>query len=396
MVLACLFLSSVGRSPAQDRLVSEGFDHFYNLEYDQAVGDFTAEVKQDPDDPTAWNHLAHAVLYRAMYRGGALESELVTGSNPFLRRDKVKTTPAEDQQFYKAINESLRLCRIKLASAPDSADAQLAIAIAYGLRANYSFLVRKAWMDALHDATSANNAARKAMLLAPADADARLIPGVYDYVVGSLPWGYRFLGFLMGFHGNRSRGIRTLETVARDGRFNQVDAQILLIAIHRREKHPAAALPILNDLIAKYPRNYLLRFEVVQMYSDRGDRDKAQNEIEQIWMLHRDGAPGYADLPPEKIDYLEGNFLFWYNDLENAEAHILKVTAKAHDLDLNTAIMAWMRLGQIYDLKGQRKAAQAAYKEAVAMAPNSEVGKESQGYIGNPYKRHHAPAETSN
>ena len=390
IVLASLMLGSAGHGAAQDRLVSQGYDHFYNLEYDQAIADFKANIAQHPDDPSAWNHLAHAILYRAMYRGGALESQLVTGSNPFLRRDKVKTTAAEDQEFYDAINKSISLCRAKLATTPAAADALSAMGVAYALRANYNFLVRKAWMDALHDASRANDAVRKAICLEPGDVDARLIPGVYDYVVADLPWGYRFLTFLAGFHGNRERGIHTLQTVAREGKTDKVDAQILLVAIYRREKRPAEALPLLNDLIQHYPRNHLLRFEVVQMYSDLGDRDNAMREIDKIWMLHDGGAPGYADLMPEKIDYLEGNFLFWYNDLDRAEAHLMKVTAKAGSLDLNTAIMAWMRLGQTYDLEGQRKEAVAAYRQAVAMAPNSEVGKESQKYINHPYKRRQA------
>jgi tetratricopeptide (TPR) repeat protein len=394
----CLALLSAPRVSPQENLasanlVSEGYDHFYNLEYDQAIAAFTAETEQHPGDPAAWNHLAHGVLYRAMYRGGALESELVTGSNPFLRRDKVKTTQAEDQQFYGAINASIRLCRAQLASNPSASSALTALGIAYGLRANYNFLVRKAWMDALHDASRANSALREVIQADPANADARLIPGVYDYVAGSLPWAYRFLGFLAGFRGNRNRGIRTLQIVAREGKTNRVDAEVLLVAIYRREKRPEDALPLLDDLIRQFPRNHLLRFEVVQMYSDLGDRDQASREIDQIWELRHNRAPGYADLAPEKIDYLEGNFLFWYNDLENAEAHIKKVAAKAGELDLNTAIMAWMRLGQIYDLQGRRKAAVSAYEQAVAMAPNSEVGRESSGYISTRYQRPHpAPA----
>jgi hypothetical protein len=46
-----------------------------------------------------------------------------------------------------------------------------------------------------------------------------------------------------------------------------------------------------------------------------------------------------------------------------------------------------MRLGQIYDLKGRRAPAVAAYKKAVAMAPLSEVGKESRRYMTQPYTR---------
>jgi len=372
---------------AQDPLVSEGYDHFYNLEYTEAIAAFTAETEQHPDDPNAWNHLAHATLFRAMYRGGALESELVTGSNPFLRRQKVKTTTAEDQQFYEAIDKALDLAQTHLAENEDDTRALEALGVAYALRANYNFLVRKVWVDALHDATDARKAHKRLIDLEPDNVDARMIPAIYDYVTGSLPLGYRILGFLAGYHGDRNRGIESLQSVAQDGKFNRVDAEIMLAAIYRRERRAEEGIPLLEDLIQRFPRNFLLHFEIVQMYSDLGDKTSALTEIGRIRDLRQNSAAGFADLQPEKIDYLEGNLLFWYSDLDQALDDMKKVTSKARELDLNTGIMSWMRLGQIYDLKGRRVSAVAAYKKAVAMAPLSEVGKESRRYVTQPYKR---------
>ena len=123
------------------------------------------------------------------------------------------------------------------------------------------------------------------------------------------------------------------------------------------------------------------------MYSDLGDKTTALAEIGRIRDLRQTGAAGFAELQPEKIDYLEGNLLFWYSDLDQALDDMKKVTAKTRELDLNTGIMSWMRLGQIYDMKGRRVSAVAAYKKAAAMAPLSEVGKESRRYVTQPYKR---------
>ena len=386
--LVCLLaLFGAARLNAQESPLTEGYDHFYNLDYDQAIAAFTAETEQTPDDPNAWNHLAHATLYRAMYRGGALESELVSGSNPFLRRQKVKTTAADDQQFYDAIEKSLDLAQSRLKENEDDPRALGALGVAYALRANYNFLVRKAWVDALHDATDARKAHKRLTEIEPDNIDARTIPGVYDYVTGSLPLGYRILGFLAGYHGDRNRGIQTLQTVAQDGKTNRVDAEILLAAIYRREHRPQDAIPLVEDLMQRFPRNYLLHFELVQMYSDLGDKAGALAELGRIRELKETSAPGFAGLPTEKIDYLEGNLLFWYGELDGALDNMKKVTAKARDLDLNTAIMSWMRLGQIYDLKGRHASAVAAYRKAIALAPQSEVGKESRRYITQPYQR---------
>jgi len=385
-----LALATAAWLPAQDvptQHLSPGYDHFYNLEYDQAVEEFSAETAAQPQDANAWNHLAHALLYRAMYRSGALESELVSGTNPFLRSAKVDINPADESRFDQAIAKALAICESRLKENPNDPHALASIGVSYALRGNYNFLLRKAWIDALHDATDARKMHRHLADLEPHNVDARLIPGVYDYVAGSLSLGYRILGFVAGYHGDRNRGIHTLQDVAREGRTNRVDAEILLAAIYRREHRSQDAVPLLNDLIQRFPRNHLLHFELVQMYSELGDREHAAAEIARIRELKSAAAPGFADVATERIDYLEGNFLFWYNDLPPAVDRLKKATAKAHDLDLNTAIMAWMRLGQTYDMQGKHTAATDAYRHAIALAPQSEAGKESRGYIARPYRR---------
>jgi hypothetical protein len=121
--------------------------------------------------------------------------------------------------------------------------------------------VRKAWRDSLRDATAARKDSNRVTEIDPANYDARLIQGVHDYVVGSLPWSWRMLGFLVGFHGDKERGLQTLEEVSRKGKINKVDAEILLCALYRRESQPRKTIPLLEDLLRRFPRNHLLLFE---------------------------------------------------------------------------------------------------------------------------------------
>ena len=67
--------------------------------------------------------------------------------------------------------------------------------------------------------------------------------------------------------------------------------------------------------------------------------------------------------------------------------NFLRVTAKADDLDLNTGVTAWLRLGQTYDLKGQRQQALEAYRQAIAYAPGSYRAKEAENYVRARYQR---------
>ncbi len=239
----------------------------------------------------------------------------------------------------------------------------------------------------LRDATAARKAHNRVTELDPNFNDARLVQGVYDYVLGSLSPAWRMLGFFAGFRGDRERGIETLKQVARLGRSNRVDAEILLCAVYRRERRAKEAVPLLSDLIRRFPQNFLLRLELVQMYGDLGEKEKALAVIREVDRLKREKTPGYERLAQEKLRYTRGNLLFWYNDLDLALEDLKAVTANPSAVDLNTGLYAWLRTGQIYDLKKKREDAKKAYLQTVAIAPTSDAANSAQNYLLSRYKR---------
>ncbi|HUQ95349.1 MAG TPA: tetratricopeptide repeat protein [Bryobacteraceae bacterium] len=381
-----MLLGGAGLLCAEDA-VSRGFNHFYNLEFDQAVQAFVSAIQKDPSNPDVHNHLAQAILYREMLRAGSLESELVTGSNPFLRRDKLKPAEEDRVRFDSAIETSLKLTQAALNASPGSVPALYAQGVAYGLRGNYNFLVRKAWNDALQDVTTSRKLHAKVTRLQPEHYDARLVQGFHDYVVGSLPFAYKILGFVVGFRGDKEGGIRTLQLVAANGNANRNDAKMLLAVVYRRERRPGDAIPLLNDLLQAYPRNYLLRLEMVQMYGDLGDKQKALAALLELERMRRVGTPGFSALPAEKINFARGNLLFWYRDYDRAIEELKKAAAKARELDLNTGATTFLRLGQCYDMQRQRSQAMESYRAAIALAPDSDAARQSKQYLTWPYKR---------
>jgi tetratricopeptide (TPR) repeat protein len=385
--VAVIVLSLFAHAQSVDSSLPRGFEHFYNLEYDEAIAEFTHQIREQAEEPAAYNHLAQAILYREMFRSGALETELVSGRNPFLRRPKMNPSPEDQRRFDESIRKAMELSQARLEANANDTRALYTLGVTHGLRANYNFLVRKAWFDALRDATKSRKLHNKVTGLDASMVDARLVQGVHDYVVGSLPWHVKLLGFLIGFRGDKQGGIRTLEFVAQNGKANRFDAQVLLAAIYRRERAPQKAVPLLQDLIKRFPRNYLLRFELAQMYSDLGEKTEALAAVYKIEKLKASGSVGYLRLPPEKIYYTLGTIQFWYNDLDQALDNMKKVTNRAGDLDLNTGTFAWLRLGQIYDLKGDRTLARQAYRQAINLAPRSDAAKQSRRYLSRPYRR---------
>lgn len=373
----------MGAQTATDR----GFDHFYNLEFDQAIEEFQKALQEQPDDPKRHLRVVQGLLYREMLRSGALESELVSGNNPFLSRQKMVLSAENDTRLQQAIAQALELCKQRLAANPNDVDALYADGVAHALRGNYNFLVRKAWTDALKDATAARKRHARVRELRPEVVDALMVEGLHDYVVGSLPWTYKMLGFIVGFRGDKEAGVRALQTVAAKGNLNRTDAKVLLAVVYRRERMPQQAIPLLLDLMRDYPRNYLYRFELVQMYADAGDKGKALAALAELDRLKQTGTPALRAMPGEKINFSRGNLLFWYRDYDDAIRELRKAAGKRQQLDLNTASMTFLRLGQCLDMKQNREQAVDAYRSAIEIAPDSDAARQSKQYLNSPYKR---------
>ena len=372
---------------AKDPLVMPGWQHFYNNEYDQAISDFEGDVRREPDNPDAYNHLAQAILYSELFRNGALESQMLTGANSFLRAPKMEVSPGTSERFKSVTEKAIELARERLAGNDEDSAALYALSVTHGLRANYYFLVEKAWTDSLRAATASRKYSNRVLEIEPHCTDALLIQGIHNYAVGSLPFYLRMMGFMAGFHGDRNRGLRELNEVAEHGTLNRYDAQILLAVLYRREHQPLQAISLLKQLSQNFPRNYLLQLEQAQMYSDIGDKASAIAVLDRVEQLRVAGRSGYRNLAQEKVKYLRGTILFWYGDLQPALSDMRDVTHKACELDLHTAVLAWLRLGQIYDLQGDHNDAVKAYRETVKAAPESAAATEAKSYMSAPYRR---------
>jgi tetratricopeptide (TPR) repeat protein len=376
--------ASAGVPP--DPLENPGFQHFYNLEYDEALAAFMGQSAQDPESPDIYNHIAQTIVFRQMLRSGVLGSDLINSANFFLSGPKLNFNAADQNQFGAAVARAVGLAEQRVKNDPKDAAALYSLGVSHAVRANYEFMVKK-WGDALADAAAARKLHMRVLDLDSKFVDARLIPGADEYVIGSLPRVWKMFTAVAGLPGDRENGIQTLKAVAQNGRYNRFDAEALLSAIYRREKRPAEAIAPLNDLIRTFPRGYLLRVELAEMYGDAGDRKKAMDAVEQLDQLRRAGAPGFQRFPEAKIHYTRAGLLMQWGDLDQALGEIKMATANVNTLDAPAAGSAWLRLGEICDLKGQRQQAVAAYREAMRAAPDSQSAEQAKSHITWRYKK---------
>lgn len=381
-----LLLLSGLRAFAMQPTAEDGFRHFYNLEYDEAIASFQAEIAAQPERPDGYNHVAQALLYRGYYRAGLLENSLVSGEDfllSLIRQPKLVLSAEDDRAFDLALESAERAAQRLLSRNERDAGALYALGVTRGLRANYDFLVRKSWFAALRESTSARKLHNRAAQIDPSNADALLMQGLQEYVVASLPAALRLLGAITGLHGDKLHGLALIDQVARHGDCSRVEAKMVLFTLYRHEKKPWSAMSYLYGLRKSYPRNYLLHLAEIYTNIEMRDERAAGDSLHALERARAEGAPGYEALQEAKVEYTRGVIQCRFGHLEQALASMRRAAANSQ---AEMQLMAFERVGMIHDMRGDRAEAVQAYQHVVEAAPDSRMGKESQRYLSRPFQ----------
>lgn len=274
----------------------EGFEALYSLDYARALQIFEREAEQRPEDPEAWNHLAQALLQRALFAADALDSSAFGAGSPFLKRPPVPMSGPDQARFSEAIRRSLSLCDARLRQNPRDRTCLYASGVAHAHQAQMALWVKKSWREALREGTRSRQAHEKLARLDPDLADAFLIPGLHEYIAGSLPWYVKAFAFLAGYRGDRQEGIQHMEYAVAQGRKTAVEARVMLAVVLRREKEYRRAAELMSELAAAFPANHLYRREEIRLLAEAGEGEQARRRLGELQ------ASGL--LPPAKIEAL--------------------------------------------------------------------------------------------
>ncbi len=161
-----------------DVATRDGFEHFYNMDYDAAILDFELALRGHPEDPSAVNHFLQGVLIRELNREGALNAGLYLGDE-FLGVQKVRVDPKAEAQIKELTERALRLCAQRLKANPNDVDTLYARGVTRGLRSVYIALVEKAWFAALRSGLGSYDDHQQVLRISPCYSDAKLVVGAY-------------------------------------------------------------------------------------------------------------------------------------------------------------------------------------------------------------------------
>jgi len=365
-----------------DPLNATAFDHFYNLDYDRAVQEFEQVLQRHADDPFAVNHLLAAVLFRELYRMGALNTGEYANDS-FIATPHRPADPKVRQQIKDLVLRALKLAEKRLSANPDDVEALYARGVTRAQFSTYTALVERAWFSALRNAVGARHDHERVLELNPRDTQAKLIVGAHNYVIGSLPWGVKIAAAVVGLSGNKEKGIRYLHECAAGSGETSVDAKILLVLFLRREHRYEEALPIARGLIASYPRDVLMALEEGNLLRASGRNQEAAAVYRRVWQAGREGH--YPDLHYEIAVLSLGDLLRSQKDYSSAVAAYEQVNQVARP-DPEVLQKANLGAGEMYDLLRKRELAVAKYQAVVAANANTPPAETARKRMKDAYR----------
>ena len=365
-----------------DSLNATAFERVYNLDYDHAVQGFQKILERHPDDPFAVNHLLAAVMYREMYRMGLLDPGDFADDS-FLEAAHKPADPKAVAQIKALVERASTLEDQRLKANPNDVDALYARGITRAQFATYTGLVERAWISALRNALGARKDHERVLELSPGYVDAKLVVGVHNYVMGSLPTGLKIATSLVGLTGSREKGFQYLEEVAQSHGENSTDARIALVLFLRRDQRYAEALEMLRGLLPQYPQNVLLALEEGSLLRSLHRDGEAEAVYRKIWQSGRSGAFGGSHYELAAL-YL-GDLLRAEKDYAGAAAAYEMVNEIAKP-DAEVLQKANLGAGEMYDLVRKRDLAVKKYDAVIAANSSSRPADTARKRLREPYR----------
>ena len=373
--------SAVAYRPS-DPLNASAFDHFYNMEYDRSVQEFQKILERHPDDPFAVNHLLTAVMFRELYRMGALNTGDYANDS-FVGAPHHPADPKVKEQIKSLVVRAEKLEERKLKANLKDVDALYARGNTRAQFSTYTALVERAWFSALRNAVGARHDHEHVLELSPQYTDAKLVVGAHNYVMGSLPWGVKVAVSLVGLSGSKEKGIEYLYEVARANTENSVDAKIALLLFLRREHRYSEALDLLRGMIEQYPGNVLMATEEGTLLRSLNQYQDAAAAYRKVWEGGRAGK--YPGLHYELAAEYLGDLLRSQKDYTGAAA-AYELVAQAPQPDSEILQKANLGAGEIYDLQQKRDLATRKYQAVIATNSTTPPAEIARKRLREPYR----------
>jgi len=367
-----------------DPQVRAAYERFYNLDFPAAVSSFKQIHASHPGDPQATAYLLDALIFQELYRLDLLDTTFYANDGFLTGKHATDEDPAKRNEIFSLADEAVREADTRLKTNPNDVNALFARAWVRSLRCTYVAMVERAFGTGFRLATKAKDDAAHALQLDPNYVDAKLITGVYEYVVGALPWPFKFMIGFAGITGSKSTGLAMLRDAGNRGVITSMEARTATALFLRREGRYREAIEVVRGLKHEYPQNFLFCLEEANLRKDAGEGMGAVTAYQQI--LADNSKPGYFASAHLELAYFGlGDALRGQRHYYEA-AHAYEQAAGSPTVGAELKIRSLVDAGQCHDLAGQRPAAMREYRAAIDAGPNTSRADQARKFLQSPYR----------
>ncbi|MDR5730371.1 MAG: hypothetical protein RB191_23435 [Terriglobia bacterium] len=364
--------------------VQAAYQHFYDLDYGTAQTLFGKIAAEHPTDPMAVDYVLNNAVFRELYRLDLLDTTLYVEDGFLSGKHPVTENLRATRQIQALYQRALNLSNRRLAANPNDADALFARGFATSLETLYIGMVEKKYITALHMASASRRDDDAVLKVDPNYIDCYLIVGVHDYVMGGLAFPLKVLAGLVGIHGSKSRGIRELRWVGRQGIINSVSARTALAIFLRREAQYGKAIDVIDGLAHQYPHNFLFALEQANLMKDSGEGMRAVAAYQSL-LQRATATGGYYPNPHLELAY------YGLGEAARGQRHIREAASAYENATMQPTASrlmkrrAHLRAGEMFDLLGQRAQAKQQYDAVLALGRDSDQAERATRYEASPY-----------
>jgi hypothetical protein len=232
MVLIVIMLACAVPTWAQDlrdprfmERAQAGFSDIFNLHYEKAERDFISLERDYPQHPAPPLYLASILWLQELVRRQDLSLNRFIYPGYFSRKTNESMPSQERAAFSSDLQKSESLAGAILKRTSRDRDARYFLATAYSLRASFAITVDHNVRDSFSNARKAFSYSRELIEEDKNYYDAYLTVGLYEYIVGSIPWYFRWMAFVAGLHGSKEEGMKHLKLASAKGQYVKNEAQ---------------------------------------------------------------------------------------------------------------------------------------------------------------------------
>ena len=354
------------REPRFMERAQAGFAHIYNLDYAEARQVFTSLEREYSRHPAPPLYLACILWLEEMLRRQDLTLNRFLYPSYFSGKTDQAMPPRERDAFFKNLQKSEALANAILKEIPQDKDGRYFLATSYGLRSSFAITIDHNLRSAFSNGVKAYSYTRKLTEDDPEYYDAYMTVGIYEYVVGSIPWYLKWMAFMVGARGSKQDGLKYLKLASEKGQYVRVEAQLVQMVLYVREHRYTEALEIARDLDRRYPRNFLFPLCAAQIASLAGQKDQAATMYLGVEKRVEGKEPNFDKIPLQTFRYSLASELMDMGKLDPAQDRFQKSIDDPLTPERERAL-SHLRLGRILEWKGRRAQAAAEYQIVLSL-----------------------------